>query len=401
MNDVLVVGGGPAGAETAYHCAKAGLQVLLLEGKKMPRDKLCGGGITRKVLQEIDHPIDMSVFERVTRSVRVHLEESVCTFTSDRPLVYMTSRDAFDSELVQRAVEAGAEVKDEATVTGIHVHADEVEVRASHQSFRSKTVVGADGINSLVARSTGLRSIWKPNQVGLAMEADFLVGRAAVEDFMTDAGCFDVYCGPSTIVVKNYGYGWIFPKEDRLTVGIGCKLDRLSNAREMFHNFLRGLKLPDGRGSTPQAHLLPIGGQARTRSFGDRVLLVGDSAGFAEPLFGEGIYFAMRGARIAANTLIRALELGDLTEVALREYEKAWMNDFGRDFDVAYELAKLAYLENFDMDRAMKFLARPYVKRYLFALMEWQMRYRDVSRKLMLPYLLFRLSKLLLSEICE
>ncbi len=390
MKDVIVVGGGPAGAETAYHCAKAGLDVLLLEKKKIPRDKLCGGGITLKVLREIDHPIEMGIFERVTKAARVYVGESVSTFGSEKPLVYMTSRDRFDSELVRRAADAGAEVNDKSAVSEVKVRADEVEVRVNHGQLESRTVVGADGINSLVAESTGLRTVWKPNQVALAMEADFKVGSKAVEDFMTENAYFDLYFGPSTA-----GYGWIFPKHDRLTVGIGCELDRLSDAREMFQHFVRGLSLPNGSSNpTSLGHLLPIGGQARTKSYGDKVLLVGDSAGFAEPLLGEGIYFAVRGARIAAETLTRALELGDVSRVRLREYEEAWKNDFGKDFEVAYDLARLAYLENFDMTRAVRFLARPEVWRCMIALMEGEMKYRDVKRKLMLPYLLFRLARL-------
>ncbi len=390
MKDVIVVGGGPAGAETAYYCAKAGLDVLLLERKRMPRDKLCGGGITPKVFREIDHPIEMSIFERVTKAARVYVGESISTFRSEKPLVYMTSRDRFDSELVRRAADAGVEVNDKSTVSDVNVRADEVKLRVNHEQLESRTVVGADGINSVVAESTGLRTVWKPNQVALAMEADFKVGSRAVEDFMTENAYFDLYFGPSTA-----GYGWIFPKYDRLTVGIGCKLDRLSDARQMFRNFVRGLNLPNGSPNpTPLGHLLPIGGQGRSKSYGDKVLLVGDSAGFAEPLLGEGIYFAVRGARIAAETLTRALELGDVSRVRLGEYEEAWKNDFGKDFKVAYELARLAYLENFDMTRAMRFLARPEVKRCMIALMEGEMKYRDVKRKLMLPYLLFRLARL-------
>jgi len=141
-----------------------------------------------------------------------------------------------------------------------------------------------------------------------------------------------------------------------LTVGVGCRLSRLRDGRGLFKEFVKRISTLAGDNvPSPQAHLIPLGGAAKVPTVGKRVLLAGDSAGFAEPLFGEGIYFAILSGQIAAQVAVRICSLGQFTIEHLKPYEKQCRRKFGLDFDVAYRVARFSYLEQYDMERVARF----------------------------------------------
>ena len=174
----------------------------------MPREKLCGGGVTPKVLKLLDFQLPDEVIECAPKSIRIHVGQSCFKFQTSRPLVYMTSRSKFDSLLYQKAAEAGAEVRDRTPAKSVEPHPTYNEVGTSNGSFRAKMVIGADGMGGPTARSSHLYQSWDPHQVDYAIEAEVTVGQKAVLDFIGDQEYFDIYFG-----VSQAGYGWIFPKE--------------------------------------------------------------------------------------------------------------------------------------------------------------------------------------------
>jgi flavin-dependent dehydrogenase len=164
----------------------------------------------------------------------------------------------------------------------------------------------------------------------------------------------------------------------------------------LFNDFVRGL--PELAGCTtpkPQAHLIPLGGAVKVPTYSDRVLLAGDSAGFAEPLLGEGIYFAVWGAQIAAQVAAQACQAERFDANFLRSYEQQWRKAFGKDFDVAYRVACFSYLEQYDMDRVARFFfSERKMLECMVGLMDGSMRYRDVRAKIAWPYLKYSLGKI-------
>ncbi len=391
MYDLIVVGAGPAGASAARTASQLGLKTLLLEKEKVPRNKLCGGGITPKVLRLLDFNLPDTVMECMTKSARIHVDESCFNFETDRALVYMTSRSKFDTFLTEKAVEAGAELRDGTPVSRIEVADSHVEVKAPSGPFESRMVMGADGMGGPTASCARLYDRWKPEQVAYAIETEVPVGERGVQDFVGSEAYFDMYFG-----VSPAGYGWVFPKDDHLTVGVGCRLSKLRDAHALFNGFVK--KIPQLAGSDiprPQAHLIPLGGAAEVPLAGERILLAGDSAGFAEPLLGEGIYFAILGAQIAAQTTAEACHRDRFDNEFLRSYERRCNEAFGADFDVAYQVARFSYLEQYDMDRvAGFFFSEKSVQECMVGLMDGSLRYRDARTKLAWPYFKYRLAKL-------
>jgi len=357
----------------------------------MPRDKLCGGGVTPKVLKLLDFQLPDDVIECAPKSIRIHVGQNCFKFQTPHPLVYMTSRSKFDSLLYKKAAEAGVEVKDETPARSVETHPAYTEVTTTNGCFQSKMVIGADGMGGPTARSRRLYQSWDPSQVAYATEAEVTVGEKAVLDFIGDQEYFDIYFG-----VSQAGYGWIFPKDNHLTVGVGCRLSRLRDAQELFRNFvktipeLEGLDIPK-----PKAHLIPLGGSASVPLTADRTILAGDSAGFAEPLLGEGIYFAILGGQLAAEVTQEASCAGRFDRNFLASYARRCHKEFGADFDVAYRVACFSYLEQYDMDRVARFFfSEKKVQECMVGLIEGTMRYRDVQSKLVWQYLKYRMAKL-------
>lgn len=391
MYDLIIVGAGPAGTAAARVAAQQGLKTLLLEKEKIPRNKLCGGGVTPKVLRLLDFNLPTDLIECSVRSVRLHVGEDCHNFETDRTLTYMTSRAPFDAFLAEKAVEAGAELKDASRVRSVNVTESYAEVNIHDGSFRSHMIIGADGTAGLVAAGAQLYSHWSPDQVSYAIESEIPVGEGIVQEFIQSSGYFDLFFGASPA-----GYGWIFPKRDHLTVGVGCTLRKLRDGRGLFEAFVKSLPgLSEHHVPRPQAHLIPLGGAARVPTVGRRVLLAGDSAGFADPFFGEGIYFAILSGQIAGEVVKRACNLGKFDVEHLIAYRKCCRAAFGVDLDIAYRVARFSYLEQYDMERVARFFfAEKKVQECMIGLIDGSIRYRDARIKLAWPYFKYRLAKL-------
>jgi len=306
--DVIIVGAGPAGSLAAYNLASNGLQVLILEKAIFPRYKVCGAGLTYKILREI--PFDLSpIFETSINSFvfSCHFEERF-TRTSSEPMLFCTSREKLDDFLLQKAVDAGAKVLHGEKIVSIEQHEDCVVAETKGRKYHSKLLIGADGAASIVARSAKLRDNIMP---GLAWEAEVEVEPEVLRRYsktvFLDWGTF-----PG-------GYGWVFPKEDHLSIGVGGPA---SLSRYMMPYYRRMLKYLETSHERPDGHNMaltlkdvpvvvtrtislkswPIPVRVRRSRFHQgRVLVAGDAAGLTDPLTGEGIYYAVRSGILAAD----------------------------------------------------------------------------------------------------
>ena len=298
MHDVIVVGTGPAGSVLAYLLAKRGLDVLILERATLPRYKSCGGGVTWKAMQNL--PFDASaVFEqKAVGGIVTYAGQQLLKVEVGWPVAWLVMRDRFDHYLVQQAVNAGAHLLEGINVVNVEDRVDRVVVTTNEGELEAQLLAGADGVNSIVARSVGLM----PNrEVGVALEAELAVSPASLEQ----QGAYATFDFGTMLG----GYGWIFPKHDHLSVGIfkaiPGKATELKKALEKF--IASEAVLLDTRILHLQGHQIPLGGRTQTLHKG-RVLLVGDAANLADPWMGEGISYAVVSARLAAEQMYYALE---------------------------------------------------------------------------------------------
>lgn len=282
----------------AYQLARRGVSVLVLEKERLPRYKTCGGGITVKCARLLDFDIS-PVVEQTIFGVQVTSRMAPgITWRSDEPICYMVMRSNFDHLLVQKAREAGANVVEGCAVKTVEVDECGVSVTTRDgQQYRGKVVVGADGANGVTARGLGLM---RDVPVGIGLESEVRVTPEDMEAWH-DLVLLDM-------AMLKHGYGWIFPKADHLSIGVGGPSDHASMVKDYsarFTGYCQGL-LSEYEVTHSQGHRLPVrpGGWP---IHAQRGLLVGDAAGMVNPLDGEGIYYAIRSGQLAADAIIEAL----------------------------------------------------------------------------------------------
>ena len=293
--DIAIVGTGPAGSLLAYEMARAGWSVLLLEKKKLPRAKPCGGGLTQRALDLIPFNIQALIEERAyTARLRVHLQP-VFSQTWPDPAVHLVMRDLLDYFLAQQATGAGAVLQEGTRFLSLSGPAGDLTLHTSSGVFHARIVVGADGVYSRVARALNLRLRYR---VMPALEAELLVPPDVLRRF-TGAVCFDFGVIPG-------GYAWLFPKKSHISAGVLVRRRSARCLKPLFMDYLtqNGLHRNASIRSL-KMHPIPCGPHRKNRYAEARGLVVGDATGLVDPVTGEGLYYALKSARIAAGTLQR------------------------------------------------------------------------------------------------
>ena len=354
--DVLVVGAGPGGSATAYHLARHGVDVTLVDKAAFPREKVCGDGLTPRAvaaLRGMGIDTEDPGFERVI-GLRVHARHT----TIELPWPELTSfpgvglvmpRDRFDHLLVQRAVKAGARLLEETeavepvVVEGWVQGADvrpAGERDAEPTRIRARYVVAADGAGGRVARPAGVRR-----------DASRPLGIAARRYYRTSyhpgpwfESWLDLWDGDMLLP----GYGWLFPVAGgRINLGAGLlntfrHFEDVS-AQQLFRAFERMLPAGWGLGEeTADGRLLsgplPMSFNRAPQAV-PGMLVVGDAAGAVNPFNGEGIAYAIETAEIAAELMTEAL-VKDRPALTMR-YPQVLRDTYGRYFFIGRQFAKV------------------------------------------------------------
>lgn len=291
--DIAVVGTGPSGSLLAYEMARAGWSVLLLDKKELPREKPCGGGLTQRALDLIPFDIASLIEERAyTARLRVDFQP-VFSQTRSEPAVHLVMRNRLDYFLAQRAADAGAVLQDRTRFLSVSGKAGDLTLRTSTGLFHARIIVGADGVHSRVARALNLPIRYR---VMPALEAELVVPSDAHSRF-TGSICFD-------FGVIHGGYAWIFPKKGHISAGILIRRRSAKHLRSQLMGYLEknGL-LRESSICSLRVHPIPCRPNRGNRYAETRGLVVGDATGLVDPVTGEGLYYALKSAHLAAAAL--------------------------------------------------------------------------------------------------
>lgn len=392
--DVLIVGAGPAGSFAAERLAREGVSVALFDGRPTDEPKACGGGVTSKALKAWPHLLEavgrtideLDMYSPSGKHLHLKLDEPFAVY----------SRIAFDTFLRERARRTGAKV-----------FAEKIPFRAFKQTtdgwivriqsgaeFSTEYLVAADGANSAIGKK--LAGPLPPAEMEVAFGY-----RAPLPD-----------SGEAATVVaflpKWVGYAWAFPRVDHVSFGIATTQDafdhksldallwdfmvsyyegaQVGNLRPRMRLWKREPQINnlryDNLRQTAQRYAARIPGLApRTwdtrRACGENWALLGDAAGFADPVTGEGIYYALRSAELFADAYLAGKSL---------DYEDRWRNDFGGELKRASQMRRRFY-GNFwgapFTDRMIEF-ARGHrgIRKVLGQLVAGDQGYTDLKRKL-------------------
>ena len=284
MWDVVVVGSGPAGASAARAAADAGARTLLLDRATHPRYKTCGGGIIGPSLAALPPGFDLPERDVITRVSFSVDGRRTRTRTSSTPVFRMVDRAELDAALTAAAVAAGAELRESTTVTAVEAHDDAVELTTSGGPVRARAVVGADGSASRVGAHVGVRMA----QVDLGLEVEL---RPSTMSDWTGRVHLDWGSLPGS-------YAWVFPKGDRLTVGVIAARGSPTETRAYLDRFVAEQGLTGAEVERSSGHLTRCR-EPRSPLQRGRVLVCGDAAGLLEPWTREGISFALRSGALA------------------------------------------------------------------------------------------------------
>ena len=318
--DVMIAGGGPAGAMTAYLLARAGLRTILFDASEFPRVKACGGGLQARALANI--PFDVKhllrgTMHEMTLSMRL---SSAITRIYPEPLVYGILRSEFDYFLLQRAHEAGVTIRELTPLRTISGGDDSpVSIQVGGEEIRGQFLVGADGANSVVRKLLNDRGryFW---QAAVYCEIP--------EEYL-DAAVYRPDCMRIDWGTLPSGYAWAFPKRGFMNIGAGAPVSVARQLREYVWRFIErtGLVKPAFREKVSlTGHQLPTA-TGNSRFAGKRVLLVGDAAGLVDPFTGDGISFACESARVAADCILESFHRGVLDLSAYNAKLKAHIGD--------------------------------------------------------------------------
>lgn len=347
--DILVVGGGPAGAAAAWRAARSGANVVCLDKAEFPRDKPCGDGLTPRAVKLISGmglEDDLTKFHRVD-AIRFFTRSVWEVPWPQRPGLpthaYVARRLDLDEMLLRNAGRVGARVEqntevveplvEDGRVVGVIANRD----GAAH-TYRAEVVIAADGAHSRLKRSLNVQS--NSGLVAIAIRAEMSAQRvddSALETYLMKHG-------------RNYfpGYGWVFPLGDsRFNLGVGYLTSyrrwREINARTLFEQFTRQLpaewQLPDmselNRAKALQAWRLPMGFSTRP-AWRPGIIFAGDAAGVAKPMSGAGISKALQSGIVAAEVAVDALGSGSPSE--LSKYDRQLRRLWG----IQYQLSRAA-----------------------------------------------------------
>ena len=319
--DALVVGGGPAGSTCAWRLQQAGMDVVVLDKKEFPRDKVCAGWITPAVVDELELDVDeyrgRLVFQAITGFHTGSLGgDTVCT-RYDHAVSYGIRRCEFDHYLLRRA---GARLRLGEALTTLR---RDGSGWIANDRIRAGLIVGAGGHFCPVARFLGAR-LGASEQAIAAQEVEFELTASRAQECRVAADTPEIYFCPDL-----KGYGWCFRKGNFLNIGFGREDNhRLSDQTAAFCAFLQQRqRIPRDIPMRFNGHAYLLYSHASRRLVDDGAILIGDAAGLAHPQSGEGIRPAIESGLLAAAVVIAAA--GDYSKASLDPYRERLCARFG------------------------------------------------------------------------
>lgn len=322
MQDISIVGGGPAGSLCGERLARQGFRVTIFD-ERLAWEKPCGGGLTHKAIEAYPFLLDAPQPKKIIRTAElISGGGHRARFEMSHPIV-IYARKVLNGLLLDRAVAAGCKVM-RMRVTSIDTAAPRVFLTAGGEQFRSDFVVLAAGArNQLLPETTALGKLDLELTLGYFIPTE--------EDIIK-----------VKFLRAFEGYIWSFPRSDHLSVGICAKIGQSSSQqlRGYLEDFMRAEKIPM-QGAQLYSHVLPSPSEhtiQRRKIAGANWAMAGDAAACVDPITGEGLYYALRSGDLLAQAL---------AEGQPQTYPERLRAAFSADLEFAARFARKLFCGNF------------------------------------------------------
>ncbi|WZL73143.1 geranylgeranyl reductase family protein [Clostridiaceae bacterium 35-E11] len=295
--DTIVVGAGPSGSTAARELARGGQKVLLIDKEKFPRNKICGGLVPVKALNELDFEIPSCYIHHKIKKISVYTHKlKGTTYESNQLLGITISRIDLDHHLLNRAIAEGVQFYENTKFYHVEQCQDVMKIFTSTGIYYCKQLIGSDGVFSKVKNYVHNPTKVDRYKMGFSLSANLAIRN---EKIPLDFKLFHIPIGHSM--------GWAIPYQKSIHVGIGGPAWKRNTFIKFFKSYLQDLKTFyefDIEAIKIQGAFLPAGGFKR-KIKQNNIILIGDAASFVDPLTGEGIYYAIRSGKIAAQQILQ------------------------------------------------------------------------------------------------
>lgn len=390
MYDVAIIGAGPSGSYTAYLLAKKGYNVILLDRQKEPDPEIgyhvgyptvassglsrkdgvvCTGIVSKEAFKRFLLPED-TIIDNISSVSFISPYGEKFRYEHSSIFAYILDRSSLDFSLLKQVLKKGITFLPGCNVEDLKIKKDYTEIYyrcngkfqcKQSESIKARVSVIATGLNLFLLNKTGLKG-----------PQDFLIG-AQVETNFDGSDEVEIYLGNK---VAPKSFAWVVPLGNgRARIGLSMKGDAISYLRNFLKTPSIKERLREGK-SEIKCRPIPFGPAQRT--YGLRIVSVGDAAGQVKTTTGGGIYYGLIGAEIAAQTLCEALDKGDLIPSTLKVYEKRWREILGSEINIGIRLREIyAMLGDRKIDHLIKIAnsdgIAPLIKNK--ARFDWQKRF--------------------------
>jgi digeranylgeranylglycerophospholipid reductase len=336
-----IVGAGPAGLIAAETLARRGVEVNVVDKETNPGErKPCAGMLRDAALRTFNIPPKLA--SRQIRGIRVVLpSHQVEEVDYSHPVFWNYDRGVLARHLVGRVrklggnVATGTQVVDVTMVSnGARMSGYELALQTTdgrNNKAIARLLIAADGVNSIVVRKTGVHHRFKPSQLGQCVQYQIQMDNYVIDKRIGDIN--EIYYGTD---VSPFGYAWIVPKDNLVTVGMGALLSMVKASPRDYLDYLvtrhpvASRKLAGGKIQRFETALCPLSGLI-SPTYGEGLVVVGDAAGHCSSISGEGIHYSMVAGAVAGRVCSEAILSGDLSARFLRKYEHNWRRAIGSD----------------------------------------------------------------------
>ena len=361
VEDIIIVGGGPAGAYLGYILAKNNIKSIIFDHSH-PREKPCGGGISAFALKKFSflHEIPEAFTPKNEYEGELISPEGISVLIKGKEPSWTISRKIFDNFLLNKAIDSGVEfVKEQ--VIDVKQIGNLWEIKTKKGIYKAKILIGADGVNSTVRKK--------------------ILGPIPKSDIGVCYGCFAISKNQEIPRVKylsdGEGYFWCFPRNDHLSIGIGIPSYEKKDLKELLNTFITTY-YPDIKIQSKWGATVPYINDTKfydSPCAGDNWILIGDAAGHVDPITAEGITYALWSAELASKAIINK---------NISSFDRLWKEEYGEKLLTGCKMRHMFYNPGF-LEHSMKIASKSKTfSDLLYDIMQGKQKYQSLMKRMII-----------------